>query len=278
MNIKFHTNWCDDNTIREHFNRCTPNNDYKWKDLYISPNNYDFLIILNHALDYPHNPANTICFFSEPISTRNHFKNIGWNPSSPPYFFVYDTNTYHNLDKWYINLNYSQLLGTPEKSQIFSGIISGLRGMEGHEDRINFVYNYLNTIPYYHHYGRGITNLSSYKGQLNNKEDGLLTYKYTFNCENTYEDGYFTEKLLDAIMCETLCFYSGCPNVEKYINPECFIRINLKDPKNSLDIITNAINNKEWEKRLPIIKQEKQKLMNDMNPLNIIWKIIHKQL
>jgi hypothetical protein len=278
MKIKFHANWCSDHEIREHFNRCTVNGDYVWKDLYISLNEYDYLVVLNHALGYLHYPQRTICFFSEPATTREHFKSFGWNPGSD-YFCVYDTNKYHNVDKWYLTANYKELEKTPEKTKVLSGIVSGLRGMPGHEDRFKFL-SQLDTLPYYEHFGRGdnLKFLKSYKGQLGSKEQGLLSYKYTFNCENYYEPGYFTEKLLDAIMCEALCFYSGCPNVDKFIDSNAFIRLDLTNQEKALQTVVGAINNNEWEKRIEIIRKEKQKLLNDMNPLNIVWKIVNRQI
>lgn len=276
--IKIHANWCSDYEIREYFNRCTINGDYTWKDISLSLHEYDYLVVLNNALNYHHIPEKTICFFSEPITTRDLFKSQGWNPGSN-YFWVYDTKKYHNVDKWYISLNYKQLLQSPIKTKVMSGIISGLRGMVGHEDRFHFL-SYLDSLPFFDHYGRGanLRQFKRYKGELQNKEDGLLNYKYTFNCENTYENGYVTEKLLDSILCETLCFYSGCPNVDTLINKDSFIKVDLSNKDEAFDKIISSIQNNEWEKRIECIRSEKRKLMNEMNPLNIVWKIINRQL
>lgn len=278
LKIKIHANWCSDYDIREHFNRCTINGDYTWKDLTLSLHDYDYLVVFNHAINYPHDPRKTICFSSEPITTRNLFKSQGWNPNSN-YFRIYDTTTNHNVDKWYISLNYQQLLQSPPKNKIMSGIVSGLRGLQGHEDRFTFL-QYLDTLPFFDHYGRGanLTKFKQYKGEIPNKESGLLDYMYTFNCENTYENGYFTEKLLDAILCESLCFYKGCPNVDKFINNDAFIKIDLSNKEAAIDTIVSSIRNNEWEKRIDCIREEKHKLMNEFNPLNIVWKIINNLL
>jgi hypothetical protein len=65
-------------------------------------------------------------------------------------------------------------------------------------------------------------------------------------------------------MCECLCFYYGCPNVEEYLDDRCFIRININDPKETIKIITNAINNNEWERRIEYIREEKKRIREDM--------------
>jgi hypothetical protein len=276
VNIKLHTNWCSDVEFREHFNRSTIGGDYIWKDMYLTlDENYDYLCVFNYPANHIQDTSNVILFECEPpesVHTKCHNDFI----SGRKFFKVYDTKSYHNMDKWYISLNYRQLCDPSLfiKTKVMSGIVSGLNGLEGHKDRLKFV-NLLDGIDGYNHFGRNGPPIKSYKGALNNKEDGMRRYKYHFNGENSYSDGYFTEKLIDAILCECLCFYSGCPNVGKYIDERCFIRLNLKNQEESLAIVKTAIENNEWEKRIDYIRQEKNKLMTEMNPLNIIWKIVN---
>jgi hypothetical protein len=59
-----------------------------------------------------------------------------------------------------------------------------------------------------------------------NKEDGLLPYHYSIVIENCQEADYFTEKLLDAMLCDCLPIYWGCPNIASYFNPEGLIICN----------------------------------------------------
>lgn len=279
IKIKIHANWCSDEEIREHFNRCTINNDYKWKDLFMTlDDDYDFFIIMNHPRHNNFDPSKTIVFQCEPETTRRHWGDF-YKPDPNLFFKVYGIENYHFVDKWYINLTYQQLLNNSfKKTKIMSGVVSYYSWLEGHIDRFNFL-KYLDTLSFYEHYGRGnLSFLKSYKGSLINKEDGLISYKYHFNGENSYEKNYFTEKIIDAILCECLCFYSGCPNIEKFIDSRAYIKINLKNPEEAFKIIKDSIENNEYEKRLPIIKKEKQRFMNEMNPLNIVYKIINHEL
>ncbi|MCT8977271.1 hypothetical protein N4T77_11715 [Clostridium sp. CX1] len=279
IKIKFHANWCSDYEIREHFNRCTTNNDYTWKNLFITlDDDYDFFVIMNHPQHNNFPPSKTIVFQCEPESTRMCWGNF-YKPDSKAFFKVYDTEHNHNVDKWFIGLNYQQLLnGNFSKNKVMSGIVSGIYNLEGHVDRFNFL-KYLDKLPFYEHFGKGdLGFLKSFKGYLPNKEDGLISYRYHFNAENVYEKNYFTEKIIDPILCECLCFYDGCPNIEEFIDSRAYIKINLKKPDESLETIKWSIENNEYEKRIPFIKKEKEKLMNELNPLNIIYKIIRGEI
>jgi hypothetical protein len=67
---------------------------------------------------------------------------------------------------------------------------------------------------------------------------------------------------VDAIVGECLCFYWGCSNIDTFIDPRCFIRLNLNNFSDSVEIIREAIQNNEWEKRIEYIRKEKQKIIN----------------
>lgn len=279
IRIKFHASWCDDINIRECFNRCTKNGDYRWNDLYITDGeDYDFFVIMNYPQHNNFDPKKAIIFQSEPGTTRYYWGEY-YKPDKSKFFKVYDTETYHQVDKWYINLNYRELLeGDFSKTKIMSGVVSGLNWLEGHRHRYEFL-KYLNTLPFYEHFGRGdLSFMNNYKGATANKEEGLIPYKYHFNSENSYEKNYFTEKIIDPILCECLCFYDGCPNIEEFIDPQAFIRINVKKPEEALEIIKESIANNEYDKRIGIIKKEKARLMNEMNPLNIVDRIIKGEI
>ena len=50
------------------------------------------------------------------------------------------------------------------------------------------------------------------------KQDGLLAYHYSVVIENVSESDYFTEKLLDCMLCGTLPIYYGPKNIGEYFN------------------------------------------------------------
>ena len=50
------------------------------------------------------------------------------------------------------------------------------------------------------------------------KSDGLAPYRFSIIIENSIESSYFTEKLIDAILCETVPIYLGCPNIDQFLD------------------------------------------------------------
>jgi glycosyltransferase involved in cell wall biosynthesis len=150
----------------------------------------------------------------------------------------------YNGIEWHLGLDVNTLLvHSPTKTNLFSAIISGENRLPGHSLRLQFL-KFL-TSKYstddFHLYGKHPHSYPHYKGPLNTKDSGLFSYKYTFNAENTEEKGYFTEKIVDAILAECLCFYWGCPDLERYIDPRAFIRLPLEDPEKALAIVVEAI-------------------------------------
>ena len=51
-----------------------------------------------------------------------------------------------------------------------------------------------------------------------NKWEGLAPYYFSVIIENSFEKSYFTEKLIDAILCETVPIYLGCPDIDNYLD------------------------------------------------------------
>ena len=105
--------------------------------------------------------------------------------------------------------------------------------------------------------------------------NGLLPYKYHFAAENNSEYGYATEKIWEPILCETLCFYWGCPNLHEYIDPQSYVQLPLDNFEESLKIVKQAIEEDWWSQRIDIIRREKQKILNELGFFPNLNKIIN---
>jgi hypothetical protein len=118
-------------------------------------------------------------------------------------------------------------------------------------------------------------NFSSYIGKLPmaKKSIGILPYKYYFMCENNYEPNYITEKLWEPILCETLCFYCGAPNVADYVDPRAFVQLDMNDFEKSYAIIVQAIEEDWWTQRIEYIRAAKKKLLEETSFFPFIQKI-----
>ena len=65
-------------------------------------------------------------------------------------------------------------------------------------------------------YGRGL-NVRGCKGELGNKADGLIPYKFSVCMENGIWDDYISDKIIDAVLCRTIPIYVGARNIHEHI-------------------------------------------------------------
>jgi GR25 family glycosyltransferase involved in LPS biosynthesis len=240
----------------------------KWNDIQLTheDDNIDYYVIINKPLPTDkYIPNKTIVFRMEP-DTETSVRWNDWYKSKDEFMHFLDLSKYRNNSEWHLGLNYNQIKTINiEKTKTLSTVVSSLYNMEGHKKRIDFVKYLQSNDVDIDVYGRdNVFLLENHKGELpyHNKNNGILPYKYTFIAENCKLDNYFTEKIIDSIIGETLCFYWGCPNIEKFIDSKAFIRLDLDDFQQSLNVVQQAIENDEWSKRINIIKQEKEKIVN----------------
>jgi hypothetical protein len=109
-------------------------------------------------------------------------------------------------------------------------------------------------------------NYKAYIGKLpeDNIFYGIKPYKYYFMCENNSEHNYATEKIWEPILCETLCFYWGCPNLEDYIDSRAFVKLDLSDLNSAMQTIETAIREDWWSQRISFIRDAKRKILNEL--------------
>jgi hypothetical protein len=286
INLKFITNYALSKDISEHYKLYLNNGE--WDGITIDGSKpVDIYIIINYPNNYDNfESKKTIVFQNEPSSTRNSW-GYWRNPPRKDFLYVYDINKHKSITGWGLKLNYNQLTNLNiEKTQILSTITSDLYLMPGHKLRLHFL-NYIDNKIHIDIFGalksnsngtKILRNLKQYKYSLKNKESGLLTYKYCFMSENSSEKNYFTEKLVDCILSETLCFYYGCSNIEDFIDDRAYIKIDITKPSDALQIMKNAIENNEWEKRIQYIKEAKYKILNFWQMMPTIKRLlVHKK-
>lgn len=94
----------------------------------------------------------------------------------------------------------------------------------------------------------------------------LPTYskKWIFNSafniaiENTRQEYYFTEKLLDCFIALTVPIYLGCPNIYNYFDPRGIIVVQTVD---ELIKVTNSLTPEIYYSMLPYLKENKKRAM-----------------
>jgi hypothetical protein len=281
IRIKMLCNWQSSKELcYEWSNMCEHN--FIWKNLEITweDTNIDYYVIIN----YPRNneyyeESKTIIYQMEPsVAIRNW--GIWANPDESKFLFVANHKNLLNGVQLQIR-NIPNIFPLERKNNILS-ILSNKNFDVGHIKRLNFIKileeKNINLIDIY---GReNYHNFNNYKGSVinNNKENCFALYKYCFQAENNSEYNYATEKIWEAVVCECLCFYWGCPNLDSYLNPLCFVRLDLDNIEESIQIIQTAIKEDWWSQRINIIKEEKQKIINELGFFPTLNKIINNTI
>jgi hypothetical protein len=276
--IRLTCSWCSDQALYDRFSRVYTNQNNKQSFEFTLDNNFDYLVIINgptYNINFP--KEKTLGVIMEPFNSptvklyKHHLEqlcnHIIWHyrVDSAQYIFYPGLLPYHmdynignNLD-YYLNTNFKKtklcsLITSFNSTDSFPGCI--------YSQRVNFVKQILATNLDIDIYGNnwehsGITD-SRIKGTLNNKLDGLKDYKFSIAIENSVEKNYFTEKLTDCILTNTIPIYFGCPNIEKHFKTNPFFNLVDLDKRGLLqleDILNNkSINNAVFDKNIMLNK------------------------
>lgn len=275
-------NWCSTEQLIESWSRMSEDGSGKWKNLQITSDRSlaQFYIIINaprpHEPPFP--PEQTILFRMEPHMELR--KDLWGNWSNPKRHFLFNGfhDLHHNNCEWWIKYNYKELLTrkiVKSKEDCISTVLSSRYVDIGHRQRINFAKRLESDINL-DVYGSNNFSWINYRGRVEDKGDALLPYKYTFNAENHYIKGYFTEKLIDAILSESLIFYKGAPDIGEYIEPEAYVLLSLHDCDYEKDVklIQTAIREDWYSQRLPAIRRAKHKLLTEQQFFPRVYNIL----
>jgi len=91
------------------------------------------------------------------------------------------------------------------------------------------------------------------------KADGLAPYRYSVVIENSQERNYFTEKIVDAVLCETVPIYWGCPNIGDFMDTGGMVICNDDD---ALHAAIRRADSAEYETLLPALRRAKPQALH----------------
>lgn len=97
-------------------------------------------------------------------------------------------------------------------------------------------------------------------------EDSLQDYRYSFAIENDITDYFFTEKITNCFASQTIPIYLGARKIDQFFNPDGIIKIS-KDDVHNIDYIVNQCTKEEYERRLPAILDNYNRVQQYIN----IW-------
>lgn len=136
-----------------------------------------------------------------------------------------------------------------------------------HKMRYDLTKYLADRLPELEWYGYGVK-------EIDNKTMAMDDYKYHLCVENHIEPHHWTEKLSDAFIAMTLPFYAGDPLATECFPAESFIPIPIDDPEKAYQIIRAAIDNNEYEKRLPAIREARRLVLEKYNMFAQVAEVI----
>lgn len=302
INVKLMGNWCTSEQLCYEWSNMCNDNDYTWtspqtkRQIKITWKDndplqeVDYYVIINHPREGEHyKPEKTLVFQMEPWvadSTKNWgVKTWGeWaKPDPTKYFKVFTHQTHLNNVQWQIDYSFydkSLSIDNESKQNKIATLCSYKNFDTGHLLRNNFIKfveqaeSNNNSIDVWGQ--QNFHDFINYHGALkdDDKYNVYAKYKYCFAAENNAELNYATEKIWEPILCESLCFYWGCPNLEDYLDPRAFVRLPLEDPAKSFAIIQQAIAEDWWSQRIDVIKQMKEKILNELGFFPLLERLL----
>ena len=293
IRVKVLCNWGSSRELCNEWNRMSQG-EYKWNDIQITweSQDIDYYVIINKPQDGDfYVPEKTIIFHMEPwcYGSEQHWGVKTWGewacPNEKKFLQVRNHKKYHCNGFWQISYTYNSLKTLiPDKrpDNKISTIVSSKYYDPGHIKRIDFLKFlekkndmvpplYIDIFGYDNNHG-----FKNYRGALDilRKETGIEPYKYYFMCENNQEYNYMTEKIWEPILCESLCFYWGAPNLSQYIDSRAYVELDMDDFEKAYETIKNAISQNLWEERLPFIRKERTKILEKYNFFPTLESII----
>ena len=162
------------------------------------------------------------CDFSLSFEYWNDIRNLRM-----PNYLLYNIHP-HQLDKSKIDVE--KMLASKK------GFCSMLVSNPNTEKRNDFFHK----LSKYKKVDSGGKHLNNIGGRVDNKTDFITAYKFNLCFENAVHPGYTTEKIVEAMSCNTIPLYWGNPLIHFEFNTKSFF--NFNDYENEDDLVEDIIN------------------------------------
>lgn len=151
------------------------------------------------------------------------------------------------------------------KSKSLSIIASNKSITDGHKFRHTVINKFGDKMDVF---GRGWN-------EIEYKLEGLKDYRYSIVIENCKRDYWFTEKLIDALVCGTVPIYWGCPSIGDFFDTRGFI---IFDNINELGEILNGLTDEKYTEMLPYIESNLEKAKQYLLPDEWVYNTIKNNI
>ncbi len=302
IKVKFTCGWESTESITKRLVDQFLTDEFKDKIEFVFDDSYETIVFNNYITETPKKSSKSCIFFHEPTWSGNHQKVFNKNNEYDFKIFGFDENKYaiNNCEFeelvskmfyggrgpwtegesfWTIdNLINSKFDKNKNISSIVSNLgINGDYGPDGclYKERSALIKNLIDSVDFVDFFGWG-DNQSNLKGNLNEKKDGLINYRFSICIENSHEKNYVSEKFFDCILTDTIPIYFGCENIRKLIPEFCFITINnisdIESVKKQLFYI-NKNSEFLYNQIKPELDKFKKRYFKDFNPIKNILEL-----
>jgi GR25 family glycosyltransferase involved in LPS biosynthesis/tetratricopeptide (TPR) repeat protein len=223
-------------------------------------------------------PERTIVVQTEPATVRAEWGS--WALPDPRRFVqVRHPRHFPNGPEWRLALTYAELKTLAvNKTEVLSAIVASDPSTHGYGLAVEFLREVQRSGMTVDIFGADRSvGLNNRRDRLpwNDTGAGVLPYRYTVAAEGDAEQNYVTHRLFDAILGESLCCYWGCPNVDEFVDQRAILTLPLEDPQRAVARLREAIEHDEWSKRLPVIRAEKHRLLDEEHLLPMLARIVN---
>ncbi len=211
--------------------------------------------------------------------------------SEPEYNHVYSSNYLGQFDRiltwredirgdnvmrtncvtnWWVKRTYDQLKNdVVEKTATLSVVSSNRATFPGHRRRFAFINRMI---------GHFKDRLAVYGGlggeTVHDKYDAIAPYEYSIAIEADQHAGYWTEKIVDCYLSETMPIYFGCPDIADFVPADTFVAIDIDDYKGSIRTIEEAIDGNLYQQRRQKIIEVKHRILDELQVFPHIARIL----
>jgi hypothetical protein len=176
------------------------------------------------------------------------------------------------MDGWWLKRTYDHLKNDRiEKSGLISVVSSDKSSIPEHRRRFAFINRLIG------HFKDRLTVYGSLNGNYcHDKYSALAPYQYSIAIEAASFPDYWTEKIADCFLTETMPLYFGCPNITDYFDRNSFIAIDLDDYQSSIRAIEEALETDAYGRNRERIVAAKHQILDEWQVFPHLVRILEK--
>ncbi len=106
---------------------------------------------------------------------------------------------------------------------------------------------------------------------FDDKAQGLAPYRYSVVIENCQQNGYFTEKLVDALLLRTVPIYWGAPDISRFFDMNGIIHCQSEE---ALRQAIRSVSVADYEARMPAIEANRREAARYADVLKSAARVI----